>query len=444
MDKTRFLSQVALFLAVMILSQAVYAGFIDDQLGQSEADAAKQFEKDFPAFLSKNLKNTGILPPQTHLKISKKVTKRVQFVSEKDGEYTWQEVARTGWYKEYNRSSYKPYWGKSYKRKLKDIPADSIVELLDLRFHRDINDHLRMACWLYSKGMKMDANNLIGKLAEYKAVLRPKLEAWVCEKHGWTLPENGLMMKPVFDFDNMNHGRNLITQEAFDEQKKARDKKSKEIFKRLTDLVGSTKGEPGRRKGSPKMRLELLQEQLQAFRAVYADLDLVVKKANAKKLDALIKKVDDDLKFIVEQSLACERLDLDAKDITGDFEKAGKAWSMLLLVDPNNPVLLMKTTYSHQRAAKVERQQDGKLKASNPAFAASCARHYETMIATFPSILSYRVSAGFVYASQGGKGVGICKKYCQFVIDKVNAMKAPDERAKKDKADAEKLLKDIK
>ncbi|MDC1142164.1 hypothetical protein OAU50_03665 [Planctomycetota bacterium] len=443
MIKTIFLSQAVLLMTVLAFSQSLSAGLIDDELGQPETEAAKQFETDLPAWLKKNLTDTTTPLPQMTLQVSKKETKRVQFVSAKDGVFTWEEVARVGWIKDYRRDSYKPYWGKKHTTKFKEFTAKYLAELIDLRFHRDQKFNLRAACWMYSKGKKLEANNLLGRIAEKEVGLRPKIEEWICEKHGWKPPENGLIAKPTFDFETLIHGQYLITQEAFDGLKKVREKAAKDLFKKLQEDVGSTKGKPGLRKGAPKVRLEILNEQLAAFEALYGDLPLITKKSNNTKLADMRLKVSDDLKYIAEQMLVCDRLDIDAKDITNDFTKPAKAWAQLLLVDPNNPTLVMKTAYSHQHAAGITQQPDGRLKPKEPAFATSCSRHYEQLIRMFPSFLSYRVSAGYVYSSQTG-GEKLAKQYFKFVIERVDAMKAPDDRATEAKKNAEAQLKKLK
>lgn len=440
MIKSISVTKAAAVLAVLVFCQAVSAGFIEDELGKSEADAAKQFEEELPKVLKNALTDKSKPKPQMYLKLSKKDIPLVQFVSEKDGEYTWEELARGGWSAPVDSYSYFPYWGKKHKKKLKDIDPAEIANLLDVRYYTT-KSMLRLACWLYINGADDKANAFMGELAEKNEKQRQDIEAWVCEKQGWKLPENGLILRNTFDFRSIRSSRMLITQDALDSLKKSREKQGSVRFKLLQEDVGSVKGKPGLRKISPKVRLEILKRQLDEFEVMYGDLEVVKKKSNKKKLDAMKLKVEADLKYIEEQTLVCERMDSDAGLDVIELTVPAIAWRQLLRSDPNNDTLLKKTAAAQLKAAGITRVAGIKSKAVAVEFAALAAYSYTKLVEFHPSWLAYRNYAGSANMALGSKGEKIAKEHFRFVVSTVNRIKSPTEGDNKNKEYAESMLK---
>ncbi len=433
-------TKVVAMLTVLVFCQTVCASFIEDELGKTEAEAAKQFEEELPKVLKNALTDKAKPKPQMFLQLSKKASPLVQFVSEKDGQYTWEEVSRGGWLAAIDNYSYYPYWGKKYKKKLKDIDPALIANLLDVRYY-STKSILRLACWLYINGADDRANAFMGELAEKNKKQRQEIEAWVCEKHGWKLPENGLILRNTFDFKSMRSSRMLMTQDALDSLKKSRGKEGSARFKLLLEDVGSVKGKPGLRKVSPKVRLEMLKRQLVEFEVMYGDLQIVTKKSNKKKLDAMKLKVEADLKYIKEQTLVCERMNGDAELDAIELSVPAIAWRKLLRSDPNNDTLLKNTAEAQLKAAEITRTVGLKSKAKEVEFAALAAYNYSKLIELHPSWLSYRNYAGRANTALGSKGEKAAKVHFKFVVNTVNGMKTPVDTDIKNKEYAEAMLK---
>ncbi len=416
---------------VLFLSQVLSAGYVEDILDMDEASAARQFENDVPGLLKSALSDESSPCPQIKLKRTKKHSPIIQFVSEKDGEYLWEEVARCEWNVDGSFYTFRPYWGKEYSLKMSEMHPVSLAEV----FEANDNDEtliVSLICWLYSKGADAKANSLLSELAGDESDDRTVIEAWICEKNNWTLPENGLLLKTVFDFDRNRHGKLLTTQKAFDSEKKVREKKAKVVFNSLKRDVGSVKGRSGQRKGSPDKRLAVLKIQLEAFIDMYGDLQVVTKKANKKKLDEMKVKVNSDLMYLEGQLAVCESLDLN-----GNYIRSAEAWSSLLRMDPLDTALLAKAAHAHLIASEKTRGRD----IVNQKHAGIAKEKYGELMELHPSRLEYRTYAARTNLMLGDKYRAVAIGHYRFVIDKVEELKSPTPEDIQNKITAENELK---
>lgn len=430
MSIKRLLSLLFAVLSISFLSQALSAGYVEDVLDMDEASAAKQFEMDIPSLLESALSDETSPPPQIKLKRSKKFSPVVQFVRISDGEFLWEEVARCGWDEDSLAYTFAPYWGKEHSLKFGEMHPLSLAEVFDAT-DNDESLIVSLICWLYSKGADAKANSLLSELAAEESGDRGEIEKWMCEKNNWTLPENGLVLNTVFDFDSNRHGKLLTTQKAFDSGKKLREKEAKAVFNSLKRDVGSVKGRSGQRNGSPGKRLAVLKIQLDAFIATYGELEIVTKKSNRKKLDEMKRKVDVDLKYLEAQILVCDSLDMNR-----NYIRAAEAWTSLLKVDPFDSALLAKTAYAHLSASEKSRGRD----IVNKKHAAIADGKYNELIALHPSMLEYRNYAARANLMLGDKKRAAAIKHYRFVIDKVEELKSPTVEDVNCKVTAEKEL----
>ena len=372
-----------LTLAALLCTPA-FAGLLDKHFpDKSEADVTAEFEAGMGNFLEARLGEP--LKPRIWYQAGRE-SLWLEVVEVNEVESSWQVLGKNGsWYSELKRYVYVPY-GKIYKFKTADIPPAEVASWYVSK-HRLPQEMIALACWLAGKEALTEANQVLSDLATNKTDFRADVEAWLCEKNGWTLTEDGLQLFETYDLERDRAAKLLLTENAANERLELLDKEAKKAFKELEELQGGdVKSKPGYRRGEPKMRLETLQDYVNNFAVRYAGTPFMEKKSTKKDMAKLLEAIQADLDWIEAEVFKAERL-----GIEDNWPEAAKAYDLLLRADPYNQVLMQRTADAWNKAAVVT---DGARKAEDKAAAKNAAVIYERMCEEFPVVLRYRNHAG--------------------------------------------------
>ena len=364
-------------------AQLVEAHFPD----KTEAQVAADFEAGLPAFLDARLKEP--LKPRIYMPLSRSETVYMQFTAIDNDSTTWQTLVRAVWSEQQVDYAWDVH-GKTYSYKLKDIPTSEVAGWYRSRV-RTPAELVSLACWLAGRNDLMSANARLAQLAEAKPELKADIDKWLCAKHGWSLPSEGLIVVVTHDLARNEDGRLLMTKEAADAHHKALDKQARDDFKVITKF--DVKGKPGARRTRPEMRLALFESWCKRYAIRYANTATFANKRNKEEIDAVIAAVQADMVWIKDEGFKAERLGIDAK-----WAEAARAYELLLRADPYNTSLIEATAQAWHKAADVS---DLGRKAEDKAAAARAGALYEELLAIYPRAMGYHNHAGLNFLAAG-------------------------------------------
>lgn len=381
-----------LAILALLCAAPLTAGLLSGFDGKTEAEIAKDFENDLQKFLAERFAEP--IKPRIRMREGRKDL-FLQLVELKEESGVWQELAPVGWTSQERIEFSYDVFGPKHEYKTLSLPPDQIAAWF-LPAYRLPEDFIGLAVWLASKGEIMLAN---AKLAELAAAapktLRDNIEVWLCEKHGWTRPDDGLKVVKTHDLELNKDGFLLLTAEAEAERLQELETKAKSVFEDIEDKQGDIRGRVGQRRGSPKMRLVVLKGYMERFQAVYGETKHMQNRRVNTKFERMMEAINEDLQYVETEKYKAERLGID-----GDWEASAKAWDALLRVDPEEPNLVQMAAEAHSHNAKIG---DAGRKVENPQAAKRAAELYDKLVGTFPLALSYMNYAGFNWFAAGDK-----------------------------------------
>lgn len=407
----------AVLIAALLCTPA-FAGLVETHFSdKSEEDVAAEFEAGIGKFLQARL-GEPLKPRMWHDAGREMVW--LELIEIKDSEGTWQTLERNGaWYTELNRYVFVPN-GKTYKFNHADIPPKQVATWYVSQY-RTAKEMVAAACWLASKEALLDANAVLADFATHKTDNRADIEAWLCEKNGWTVPTDGLDLVEACDLERDLPYKLLLSKQAAAEHYKVLDKEAKKAFKELEDLQGDdVKGKPGFRRGQPKMRLATLQNYVANFEIHYGDTSFMKKKSNKGKLEDIKAAIAEDIEWVNSEKFKAERF-----GIENDWPAAAKAYDQILRADPYNVGIMQATAEAWHKAAVVT---DGARKAEDKAAAKKAAMIYESMNAYFPVQLAYLNHAGVNWLAYGDTKKA--KQYHEEVIRRTDGRELSENEQK--------------
>lgn len=424
----RLLHLPALLILATLAAAPAFANLVEKAFpGKSEDAVAAEFEAGVAEYLAARLKDPT--KPRAYL-LEGKHEVFVELITEKEGEGTWQALVPYAWYPEKVEYAYAPF-GKEFKLKHAEVPPRSVAGWYDPT-RCTPQQAVGLAAWLATKEALMVANAFLAGFAEAKKDFKPDVDAWLCEKNAWTLPEGGLESVPTLDLNTGEAGFLYLTKEAKTEYMKELEDSAKDDFKDLEDRQGGDlKSKPGYRKKSPTMRLDMLEKRIERYQLAYAETDFIKKKGTQKDLEAMLEAVKGDQEFIATAKFKAERQGID-----GDWPAAARSYGDLLRLDPMNPDLLTISAEAYQKAAEIS---DAGLKAADPKAAAQAASMYERLIEIFPRALAYHNFAGLNWLAAGDKKKA--KMHHEVVIARTDNRADLTENEKKNREYAETQLK---
>ncbi len=259
--------------AILTSAAALNASALVDRYyaGKKEEDICKEFLKKLPESMKAWVATKNA--PRATLVVNKiKVYSELCEVQGKGDTNIWGELVKKSWF----LNAAGAQWGLNdapntrFRIKNTDVPVADVGSWFDGK--RDDPALLVALCvWLAKNNELNVANQRLTELVNEKKDLRPDVEAWLCEKYKWTLPEQGLRMIAVRELAATKGYGLLVTEEAHKEHLTKLDTKAKEALANMLAARGDAEGELGTRKKAPTERLDELKNRCERFAECFRD-----------------------------------------------------------------------------------------------------------------------------------------------------------------------------
>lgn len=414
-----------------LLAPSLLAGLVETHFaGKAEAEVAKDFEAGIGTFLQAAMKEAT--RPRLRMDYNKKPI-FVELAEVKSNELVWATLARSGWYADKLEYSWSPH-EPSVKLKFSDIPPACVAEWFKAP-SRTPAEVVGACAWLAGKKDLWSANALLAGLAKRQESLKKEADEWLAAKHGWTLPEGGLSETATTNLDSGEEGFLLLTPEAAAERLKTLDKQAKEALKDLQLKQGEDiKSKPGQRKGTPKVRLDVLLARVGRFSKAFAGTATADNNKTKKTLEELTAAIKADLEHVENARNKADRMAID-----GDDEGCARAYVALVRCDPQNPDLLAKAADACNKGAVITNNGTGCEKKD---LALQAAVYWEAVLEIYAAQLGLHNHAGLNFMAGGDKARA--KQHFDEVLRRTEGKKELSDTEKQNRDYAEARLKDLK
>lgn len=393
--------------------------------GKKEEDICKEFLKKLPDNMKAWLATKN--PPRATLVVNKiKVYSELCEVQGKGDTNVWGELVRKSWF----TNAAGALWALNdapntrFRIKNVDVPVSDVGGWFD--GHRDGPELIVALCvWLAKNNELGVANQRLTELVSENKDLRADVEAWLCEKYKWTLPEQGLRIIAVRDLAALKGYGLLLTEDAHKEHLAKLDTKAKEALANLQASRGDSEGELGSRKKAPTERLDELKNRCERFAECFRDTATVADEAEMKKLEKLLASLNADLELIKSLAESAEG------SLDQDPALAAKNYSRLVKADPVNPNWRQRMAYAYFKDGGL--RWDGTC--NNAKSMKLSADLYKPLCEEYPLNGNLFTFAGASFYATGERDKA--KKYLERAV-------ALLEDGSSDKDFAERLLKNLK
>jgi hypothetical protein len=418
------------WLILAMLATSLNAGLMENTFpGKTEAEVASEFEQALPAFIEARMPEN--IKPRIRITHNRREL-FLQCIEVKDEATVWQELVRISWLPESLNYMY-DVEGETFEFKTLELPPDQIASWFIARY-RPNEEMVRLAVWLAVNGHPMLANAKLAELVSARSDVKPYVDAWLCEKLGWTLPEDGLKLIETVDVAQGARGHLLLTAQANEARKREIESGARAALRELESIRGDIRGRAGTRGGSPKMRLDMLQKYVERFEEVYGETSFMQNRRNRENFTRIKESVAEDLAHIETEQYKADRLGID-----GDWAAAARAWEALRKTDPENPEVIRRTAEAYTRSAAIS---GGGSRAENPQAARTSAMLYDRLIEIYPRVLAYRNHAGYNWLAAGDKNKA--RGLFESVLQRTEGRPELTDAEKQNREFAENRLKDIR
>jgi tetratricopeptide (TPR) repeat protein len=393
--------------------------------GKKEEDICKEFLKKLPESMKAWVATKA--PPRATLVVNKiKVYAELCEVQGKGDTNIWGELVKKTWYTNSSGALFMLNDAPNTRFRIKntDVPAADVGGWFDGK--RDDPALLVGLCvWLARNNELTVANQRLTELVNEKKDLRADVEAWLCEKYKWTLPEQGLRMIAVRELAAAKGYGLLLTEEAHKEHLSKLDTKAKEALANLVAARGDTQGELGTRKKAPTERLDELSNRCDRFAECFRDTPAVNDIEQMKMLEKLKASLDADLEVVKNIFDNAEGY------LKQDPGQAAKSYDKLTKADPMNPTWRSRLAYAYHLEGGLH-FDGGCNDAKSMKLAADL---YKTLCEEFPLNGNLFTFAGASYYATGERDRA--KKYLERAV-------VLTEAGDSERDFAERLLKNLK
>lgn len=392
--------------------------------GKKEDDICKEFLKKLPESMKAWLSTKNA--PRATLTVNKiKVFAELCEVQGKGEANIWGELVKKRWFTNAAGAEWVLNDAPNTRFRIKnaDLPVADIGGWFDGK--RDDPATLVALCVWLAKNKELDvANARLSELAYEKKDLRADIEAWLCEKHGWNLPEQGLRLVALRDLASGKGSARLFTEDAHKEHIAKLDTKAKEALANLVAARGDSEGEFGSRKKTPTERVDELLNRCERFAECFRDTPTTENADEMKKVEKLQAGLKADLDLMTNIAENAEGL------LSQDPGRAAKEYARLMKGDPANPNWRQRAGYAYFR--------EGGLKSNgacdDPKAMKLAADLYKPLCEEYPLNGNLFVFAGACYYATGERDKA--KKYLERAV--VLCEEGDDKQF------AESLLKNLK
>ncbi|KAA0216138.1 hypothetical protein EDM80_04465 [bacterium] len=394
------LGSFALVLCAALCAGHLHAGLVDRYFaGKKDDELVKEFYKRLPDHLRNMISTKN--PPRALLTVNKRTTvfaelKQVQGKGETN---IWVELLKSNWFTNAAGFAWAPGEAQFYFKN-SDIPAATIAGWFDGRTAAP-SDIVLLAVFLAKNNELGLANMRLTEMAEEHKDMRSDVEAWLCERNKWTLPEGGLQLLAVRDIVSGQGGVLLMTEEAKAAHLAKLDAKAPEMLDMLAAARGDASGELGKRKNAPTERLDELKNRCERFSDCFRGTAFLENAEKVQKLENLKKSLEADLEIIKSMADGAEGI------IKQDPVKAASTFETLSKADPFNTTWKSRLAYCWFL--------DGNLLmgggCSNPKSMKKAADLYEALAKEFPLNGNLNLFAGACKYAAGDRDSA--KKYLE-------------------------------
>lgn len=276
-------------------------------------------------------------------------------------------------------------------------PAKYIVETYPVESNRDDNDVVAFAAWLYEEREGELANRVLTVLHQRNKDLAPLIEAYICEKERWELPEDGMKIWSEWDIEYQKERKMLLTPSVYDKRLEEREKAAKDAFKELQTSRGDYQGKAPRRR-PPTKQLVLIEWDIRQFERKFGGSDFFKEEETVETLQNMKDSIKDDLQLIKDRLAKAEEIIEDKSDPNpNNQEEKAQFMEEIMRIDPMDMNLRAKVA-------------DAWYQWANPAdHGNSCDRvqgmkkaipHYEAILEKYPNNTSILLRVGKAYQAQ--------------------------------------------
>ncbi|MDC1142165.1 hypothetical protein OAU50_03670 [Planctomycetota bacterium] len=407
-------------LCLVAMCGSVYAEASDDlanelKLGKSEKSAAKNWYEKFPEWVMASIKKNDF--PQTHLsyglqgkkmKATKGVFNKFEVRDANKKQFQAFFMARNG-----NDNTGNPIYKitKSFIwLRWSEWPVEHIVETYPVK-HNDDAAVVGFGMWIYSKKKYNElANRVLTAVAKRTEALRPKIEAYLCEKEKWDDQAGSLIEWNVWD-TKFQLERTILIPAAEEEKRfKARETASEKAFKDILSSRGAYKGRAPR-KQSPKKMLVWIEWDIKMYKKAYASSEFFKLEKTQATLELIQDSITDDLALMTD-NLKNINDKYKGKDKPKDLKNRVLELEILRKIDPLDINLLSKVANLWYKYANPADHGNGCDRVEGIKKAIPL---YEELLELYPFNTAYLISMGRCYqAMEDSKNARI---YYEKVID---------------------------
>ena len=332
------LGSFTLALCAALFAGHLHAGLVDRYFpGKKDEDLVKEFYKRLPDHL-RNMMSTKN-PPRALLTVNKRSTvfAELKQVQGKGDTNIWVELLRSNWFTNAAGFAWAPGEAQFYFKN-SDIPPAVVASWFDGRTAAP-SDVVLLAILLVKNNEFTLANMRLTEMSEEHKDMRADVEAWLCERNKWTLPEGGLHLVAVRDIVSGQGGAMLMTAEARTAHLAKLDAKARETLDTLAAARGDAAGDLGKRKNAPTERLDELKNRCDRFSDCFRGTAFFEDSEKVQKLEALKKSLEADLEIIKSMAEGAEGI------IKQDPVKAASTFETLTKADPFNTTWKSRLAY---------------------------------------------------------------------------------------------------
>jgi hypothetical protein len=272
-------------------------------------------------------------------------------------------------------------------------PARYILETYPVETSNDAADLVAFGAWLYVQKENLLANRVLTVAHDASRDLAPLIQAYICEKEKWELPQDGLVEWRVWDQQYQKERKTLVTAVERDRLKSEREKEAERAYKELLAARGDYKGRPPRRRG-PSRPLIRLDYDFRQYKIAFQNTDFIKQKKIEDELLLVTDSIKDDMALLNENKKKAREM-----PASNDNEQRQKAefLEQILQIDPLDIALRAEVAAAWYEWADVE------------AHGNSCARvqglknaipHYEEVLRHYPFSTRFLLRMGQCYQAQ--------------------------------------------
>jgi tetratricopeptide (TPR) repeat protein len=270
---------------------------------------------------------------------------------------------------------------------VRSCPPDSLFHVYMTQQHEDVNQIVGFGVWLYAQRQNNLANRVLTIAHSQSPALAALIEAYICEKEGWTKPEDGLQHWTFWDADRQRENRILVTPAEAERLTAEREREAQAAWREIVTARGDHQGRPPRRR-PPTKSLALVDWELRQYRIAYKDTAFIANNRNLTQIEAISDSISDDRANI---TTALEQARAMPAENQREITARGDAFEAILRVNPADPTLMNEVAMAWYNGGGIHAHGNN---CDNTAALRNAITHFEKLIEMFPYNTNYLFHLG--------------------------------------------------